>query len=255
MEIDFQAIELYLDARKNKKHFISRNLKTPISIEQMGDIYQLVKTYGKTEVMKLVEPAQCISHKIRTEIICEKCSFLFHKDCAKTLFFSYIETFFTDDKAESVDENFLCKECLRKLKEDKKNDHENQIKKRDELEKENTLKYINVYLNPESSWNKGVKISEMLECLQRVFVNWKDIALKIKSMKYQDFLKTPYWKAISKKKKLQAGFKCQLCNHSENLATHHRTYEIHGDELNNMKELIVLCESCHSKFHDKDSES
>jgi len=71
-------------------------------------------------------------------------------------------------------------------------------------------------------------------------------------MEYSDFLKTPYWKGVSEKKKSQAEFKCQLCSSNANLATHHRTYETHGYEINYLKDLIVLCKECHSKFHEEE---
>jgi hypothetical protein len=72
----------------------------------------------------------------------------------------------------------------------------------------------------------------------------------IKNMNYYDFLKTPYWKIVSKKAKEFCGYRCMLCNSSNNLHTHHRTYEHHGEEHRYIKEdLIVLCKECHSKFH------
>lgn len=67
------------------------------------------------------------------------------------------------------------------------------------------------------------------------------------------FLRTPYWNAISLYAKSKANFSCQLCNSKENLRTHHRTYERHGYEHRDeviKQDLIVLCDDCHSKFHD-----
>jgi len=71
----------------------------------------------------------------------------------------------------------------------------------------------------------------------------------------KEFLLTPYWKAIAEKTKKKAGFKCLMCNGKNNLATHHRTYDNHGDELYHMEDLVVICEDCHAKFHDKITEN
>ena len=74
-------------------------------------------------------------------------------------------------------------------------------------------------------------------------------------MEYQEFLKTPYWKAIAAHSKYKAGYRCQVCNSIYDLATHHRNYAIYGFEHAHMHELIVLCDDCHSKFHGQISKS
>lgn len=45
--------------------------------------------------------------------------------------------------------------------------------------------------------------------------------------------------------------RCQMCNGSESLQAHHRSYENHGREHLHLGDLICLCGKCHSKFHDK----
>lgn len=74
----------------------------------------------------------------------------------------------------------------------------------------------------------------------------------IKSLTYENFLDTIYWKLISAIKKEQANNNCQLCNSDKKLTTHHRNYKIKGLEIDNMNELIVLCDKCHNKFHNKE---
>ncbi|MGL5715607.1 hypothetical protein [Cetobacterium sp.] len=116
---------------------------------------------------------------------------------------------------------------------------------------ENTKKYIESYLNPSMNWNDGLKNFAKLECLRSDFCCNKDsIKDHIKNMSYKEFLKTPYWKAISEKVRIKSVFRCSLCNSSKNLSVHHRTYSIHGDELHNMNELICICQECHEKHHD-----
>jgi len=68
---------------------------------------------------------------------------------------------------------------------------------------------------------------------------------------YKEYLQSPHWKTLTAAKREEAGNKCQLCNDGEvTLHVHHRTYEnIYKETL---KDLIVLCENCHKKFHGKD---
>lgn len=77
---------------------------------------------------------------------------------------------------------------------------------------------------------------------------------EINKLSYSDFLKTEYWKGIRHYKLYNANYKCALCNSKEKLNVHHKTYEHHG--LEHIKkyadeDLIVLCNDCHEKFHDK----
>lgn len=72
-------------------------------------------------------------------------------------------------------------------------------------------------------------------------------------MKYEDYLKTDYWKFCRQAKLEESDCTCGLCNHQDNtsktLQVHHKTYENRGNER--LEDLIVLCEDCHAKFHDK----
>lgn len=47
----------------------------------------------------------------------------------------------------------------------------------------------------------------------------------------------------------RADYKCQLCNREGTMNVHHKTYERLGEEQ--LNDLIVLCQDCHAKFHDK----
>lgn len=69
------------------------------------------------------------------------------------------------------------------------------------------------------------------------------------TMPYRSYMLTEHWREISRAAKERAGNRCQLCNESKNLQTHHRTYERRGDEL--PEDLTVLCDNCHGKFHTK----
>lgn len=116
---------------------------------------------------------------------------------------------------------------------------------------ENTSYYLENYLNPDSKWDKKTAPLQRINQIRYSEVCWKTVSKHIKGMEYKDFLKTPYWKAISAHTKYKVGYRCQLCNSLYNLVTHHRSYNIHGREHAHMHELIVLCDHCHNKFHDK----
>ncbi|MGL4348111.1 MAG: hypothetical protein ACRCSV_01445 [Chlamydiales bacterium] len=116
---------------------------------------------------------------------------------------------------------------------------------------QNTSDYLKNYLTPNKNWNKRISPKERINQIRYSNVNWKTVSTHIRKMQYQDFLQTPYWKAISAHSKFKARHRCQICNSAYNLATHHRNYAIHGFEHAHIHELVVLCDDCHSKFHNK----
>ncbi len=69
---------------------------------------------------------------------------------------------------------------------------------------------------------------------------------QLQTMPYEEYLQSPEWVKKRKKALRFAQYKCQLCNSSEHLNVHHRTYERRGHEL--MNDLTVLCSDCHSTF-------
>lgn len=143
-----------------------------------------------------------------------------------------------------------CNECY--LEEERK-----RLEKRDKdciawakTKEQNTEEYIKRYLDSNHSWKDGVSTYEKRSDLQQCFVDWQKISDYICAMDYHDFLQTPYWKAVAESVKKYHGFRCQLCNGTEGLSVHHKSYDIHGDELHNMKDLVCLCRDCHEKFHE-----
>jgi hypothetical protein len=70
--------------------------------------------------------------------------------------------------------------------------------------------------------------------------------------RYNEYIKSSGWMAKAQAAKQRAGQKCQLCGAKRKdvqLDTHHNTYQRLGREKNT--DLLVLCEPCHAKHHDK----
>ena len=67
---------------------------------------------------------------------------------------------------------------------------------------------------------------------------------------YDEYLNHIHWNTIRTIKLEEAGFKCQLCGNKDRLNVHHNNYD--NLFMEEKSDLIVLCESCHKKFHDID---
>lgn len=187
------------------------------------------------------------AHSYLSNVVCCQCNRVVDKVFTKAELIGYVT---------SESKTVLCDNCQNEINEQRK--FEDELKrKRDKLQLsrkklDNTLHYIDNYLNPNMSWSKDIKTYDRYTSIKTGFVNWDMICDHIKSMNYKDFLNTPYWKAIANVKKHQVGYKCQMCGSNHKLVVHHRNYDNHGKEhtFDVMKsDLIVLCNKCHKKFH------
>lgn len=66
---------------------------------------------------------------------------------------------------------------------------------------------------------------------------------------YHLYLKTGHWGTTRAAALQRAQHRCELCNATDRLQVHHKTYERLWQEQ--PQDLIVLCRNCHAKFHDK----
>lgn len=66
---------------------------------------------------------------------------------------------------------------------------------------------------------------------------------------YKLFLKGNYWKETSAMILKRDNYSCVKCGSKKRLQVHHKTYEHHLDEKNNLQDLITLCHKCHKKEH------
>lgn len=64
---------------------------------------------------------------------------------------------------------------------------------------------------------------------------------------YNKYLKSAYWNEIKEQVLERDKHRCRLCDSSDNLQVHHRTYDnLHNEDL---EELITLCKKCHYIVH------
>lgn len=65
--------------------------------------------------------------------------------------------------------------------------------------------------------------------------------------KYKKYLQSKKWKDKRNKVLERDRHACRVCNSSNRLNVHHRTYERLGKEY--LNDLTTLCEDCHMLFH------
>ncbi len=66
-------------------------------------------------------------------------------------------------------------------------------------------------------------------------------------MDYSSYIQSEQWHARRRARLDFARRRCEICNRSENLEVHHRTYERLGNE--ELEDLLVVCSRCHDTFH------
>lgn len=72
---------------------------------------------------------------------------------------------------------------------------------------------------------------------------------KLDRMSYVNYLRSPEWSAIRKRKLKQGRYRCFRCWNKDRLDVHHLRYPKRGKER--MNDLRLLCRSCHRKVHNK----
>ena len=70
---------------------------------------------------------------------------------------------------------------------------------------------------------------------------------EMKNSEYGEYLLTKEWRKFRELALIKAGNACQVCNSTERLNVHHRTYENFGHER--LEDVTVLCERCHKFYH------
>ena len=182
------------------------------------------------------------------QIRCPECGRIITRQFNKTGLLNAI-SFYRGKVKQYRKIDYLCDECQvleRKRMEVKR---EQEISSMQNVIAENTEHFIDNYLNKNKEWNKDVPLNRRFYNMFYANVDWTKIKDFICKLDYQDFLQTPYWKAISDKVKRKAKYRCIICNSNSSLSTHHRCYTHHGDEIHHLEDLICICQECHNKHH------
>lgn len=148
-----------------------------------------------------------------------------------------------------------CIECSAILADERKREQEQKNIELEEKKEKDILYFIDTFLKSGYDFaepNAYKNFRYLRDTINSFDSAGRDrICKHIRAMKYNDFLDTPYWKAIARYVKYRSGYKCRLCGSTENLNVHHRNYEFHGQELQKWDtELICICKRCHEKHHD-----
>ena len=113
-------------------------------------------------------------------------------------------------------------------------------------EKDKTVNFRKKYLVPGET-GKGYGFYSMM--YESRGVNKGMIGGLIRSMLYEDYLHTRYWKLVSLQVKHDAGWKCERCGGKWGLVVHHRDYRLLGYDMFHLDSLQCLCRECHEKLH------
>ncbi len=81
-----------------------------------------------------------------------------------------------------------------------------------------------------------------------------EISRQLRSLDYQHFLETLYWKIVRDFVVRSQKRTCMKCKHRRSLHVHHDSYEHVGYEYLHLGELVVLCGFCHEQLHKPNAE-
>lgn len=233
--VDYELFKSILENKKTgyieKGDYINTELIDLFVKHGAGNIKALFKQDGETSYYFV-------------DVKCKTCGKIFKQTLSKSKLFNYIN----DIRQER--NRFLCDDCEYEKKKREKQEAQQIEERCENLKENNTQFFIENYLNPDCTWKEGVSPAQKRYEMYNAYCDWDKIKEYICDMDYSDFLQTPYWKAIAESVRKYHNYTCQICNGTEGLSVHHKTYDHHGDELHHMKDLVCLCKDCHEKFHE-----
>ena len=216
------------------------------------DLKEVCRLGGKkSNIPKLFESSDGSwpPRTLLAQIECSACKELNSFGISKTELLKVISELW-DHLSSNKPRTHKCDRCLYEKDLERRN-LERQADKRKKEAEENMA----ALLDPNIYWPNDWPIQKRIDLLydSAAYMYSYDIADRIKSLPYSDFLKTPYWKAIASKKRIEQGQRCGICNSDGILSVHHRSYSLHGYEhtKDGLRDLIALCETCHSTHHGK----
>ncbi len=209
------------------------------------DFFEICYQYGIGKVLVWVAPPSELGAKLYYHWVkCEKCGNEENIYSNIAEFRASIHSFKYPNKPRK--KRYICNNC-KPFSQEEQN-------KLEILEKEERA---NIFINQLLNSNQKIPLKIQIFHKHRTdlisSIDQNKIADYIQNIPYKDFLNTPYWKLISWYVKAYSNFKCKLCGDNQNLNVHHPAYNCHGYEMQNYKDLICLCESCHSRHHNRNN--
>lgn len=99
----------------------------------------------------------------------------------------------------------------------------------------------------ERDMDRQIRFLDRLRMICSEMMNEKQYQTQaVRSMEYKEYLKTENWRTVRLAMLIRSHFRCQICNGSNSLEVHHRSYKNFGDE--SLVDLIVLDRQCHHLF-------
>lgn len=242
--INFKEMKEYLKPEENKKFIFHDDI---LKYDDMLKLRELA-LINKTKFRTCFEVTLTNEKDLRwtCEVKCCKCNkiVLLEKITKSSLMELLIDT-----KHNTSFSDYICDTCRKKDDEEAKKEYKLYLKENMELANKNlerifSCNYTFKNINKNLYTLKSNIIAILTYCD-------KNKLTKVIDIPYKEYLSTPYWKVVRKLKLRRANYKCELCNSSENLNVHHKTYKHKGTEICHLEDLIVLCQKCHAKFHDK----
>lgn len=236
--------------------YLKISLEPKIPVINEGFVFtkkdiEFLRNYKKSEISPFITGSDKSGFKYKAYFDCIVCNKQSSDLFSKT---RLLDSVIYKSKV-TKESDITCSDCLKIAKKVKAKVYEENEEIREAHRQHNTERFIELYLNPQNSFNKESKTYEIFEEVFAYFrYNNTDIqAIKSHACKmdYKDFLATPYWTAVRKQVMKKSNYKCSLCASKGKLNIHHKTYENRGLEIINLQDLICLCESCHTHFHNK----
>lgn len=186
----------------------------------------------------------------QTEFTCPRCKQTTWIAISKTRLLAHLRILRNGEPKHRFGDEHVCKECRDRNRALRESQIITPV-----IVVEKTQEFIRVYLSPHNAWPESAKQRNWYDKVSRAAdrCDQETIRSHVCSMTYREFLKTPYWKAVSAQARQNAGYKCALCGRNDApLAAHHSSYDRHGREhifSVCRQDIICLCSDCHTAHH------
>lgn len=92
----------------------------------------------------------------------------------------------------------------------------------------------------------------LLMCTNRMAEEQREMFSEyLRTLPYQRFLETRYWRAVRLQAMHQFRHTCAVCEQKvPGVEVHHRTYDHRGSEYLHFDDLRLLCARCHNTVHE-----